>query len=222
MALIEAPVFQRPDIKILRQNGRAGTAGCVVRRVSDNQLYLLSNAHVMGWAGNPAKDQGVVLIADGPNGAVRPIADLGENDWSPRLGASGTQRFDAAIAKLRDQNDPAIQRIGKPKIMSTIIKEGMAVSMTGARSGGPIHSVLIDATFDLELKLHRFDGKDIPYKFNPLFLCRKPFSIPGDSGSAVYDANGALIGLSLGGSPAGSVFCSAELIFERFGLVAAG
>jgi hypothetical protein len=225
MPLTPSPVFQRPDIMIQRPDGRPGTAGCVVRRVSDNQLYLLSNAHVMGWGGNPVKDHGTVLITDGTNGAVRPIAVLGEDDWSPHWpphqGESTTQRFDAAIAKLLNQDDPAIQRIGVPNTMNTLIKEGMPVHMTGARSGGPIHSVLIDATFDLELKLHLYNGKDIPYAFNPLFLCRKPFSVPGDSGSAVYDANGALIGLILGSCAEGSVFCRADLIFERFGLVPA-
>lgn len=201
----------------MRHDGRPGTAGCIVRRKSDNQLYLLSNAHVMAWSGDPTQLGDPIFIQDGTNGSQRQIAVLEE--WSPHENVQGVQPFDAAIARLLNQNDHAIARIGTPRVISSIVDKDMKVRMTGARSGGPIHSVIDDATFDLELKLHRHDGLDVPFKFKPLFLCRPPFSIPGDSGSAVYDANGALIGLINGGCPEGSVFCRADLIFERFGLV---
>ena len=210
--------FRRPDLKICRLDGRPGTAGCIVRRKLDNQLYLLSNAHVMGWTGEPSSPGDPIFIQDDVTGGEREIARL--EDWAPHEDALGSQPFDAAIARLVNQNDPAIERIGVPKACNTLIDEGMKVHMTGARSG-PGHSVIQDVTFELQVRLHRHDGMDVPFKFTSLILCHPTFSDHGDSGSAVYDANGALIGLISGGCSEGSVFCRADLIFERFGLIPA-
>jgi hypothetical protein len=46
------------------------------------------------------------------------------------------------------------------------------------------------------------------------------FSLDGDSGSAVYDSTGALIGIIVGWSEQGSAFCPIQAIMTKLDLTA--
>jgi hypothetical protein len=212
--------YQRRDIQIQRDAAGIGTAGCILRGRSDGKLYLLSAAHVMAWnVDRPPSPQDPISIFD-TDGNRRQIATL--VDWAPRLDEAEPHRMDAAIAILSDQSDPAIDLIGRPKKKSSFFSPGDRVTMTGAHSGTTWSQISEDAV-SLATTYHRGDQAEFSMTLMPLVKCNAaasaPFTRGGDSGAAVYNDRGALIGLVVGGDASYSLFCCIDYIFERFDLM---
>jgi hypothetical protein len=191
-----------PDVTV-------GTFGCLVQKQNDGDgLYILSNSHVLansglGTAGDPIVQPGK---RDGGMAPADILAELAE--WSPFQFTSGTfpNRVDAAIAKVLapDQVKSAIRRIGVPKGVSRYVRRGMHVQKTG-RTTDYTTGVIKDVNFRAALTYEKPDGSLGRVGFRDQVLCTR-YTAGGDSGSAVLNMQGKIVGLHFAGSEMTSVF----------------
>jgi len=198
-----------PGHSVGHLNITAGTFGCLVRKRGDpTTLYILSNSHVLA-------DEGVGSVGDpivqpGPlDGGVAPadvIAALAE--WVPFQfsSASYPNLVDAAIARV---NDPAavdafIRLIGVPVGVSTTVRRGMRVQKTG-RTTDYTQGIIRDVNLRLALDYKRPGGGTGRVGLRDQVLCTR-YTAGGDSGSAVLNMKGRVVGLHFAGSPSSSIF----------------
>ncbi|MCS6962733.1 hypothetical protein [Thermoflexus sp.] len=215
-----------PGVSIGHPLVTAGTFGCLVRRGSE--VFILSNNHVLaatnrGRPGDRIRQPGPV---DGGTVADE-IAELAEfvpirfgdepaacpwverfvrwlNELLRLIGSShrlqavrrqaAINEVDAAIARPFRSNDitPAILQIGIPKGVATPTL-GMEVQKFGRTTRytrGRIIQVDVTANVDYDGRVATFQGQ----------VMAGAMSAPGDSGSAILDLNGRLVGLLFAGS----------------------
>lgn len=220
-----------PGASIGHYRVTAGTFGCLVRR--EDSVFILSNNHVLadvnqGRAGDsilqpgPADggtaDDRIAVLADYVPldfGTAEPECSIA--DWSARLlnyvaGAFGSRhklravkqtpgvnRVDAALAEpvSPDVVTREILHIGAPTGTATGAL-GEAVQKTGRTSGytrGTITQIDATVRIDYEGPSALFTGQ----------LVASPMSQRGDSGSAVLDTAGRVVGLLFAGSEAATI-----------------
>lgn len=218
----------RPGISMGNVQITAGTFGCVVSR--GGIRLILSNNHVLADGNNAALGSVVVQpgTLDGGRATTDRIGVLAESARivfdtdtdpvpppSPQPGgcsalvtrffgepkqllapynARGANKVDCALCKPDDEAliSPDILGIGIPLgvVMGTL---GMAVQKSGRTTGytrGEIEQIDVTSRIDYGGKFATFTGQ----------LLAGAMSQPGDSGSAVLDMNGNVIGLLFAGS----------------------
>ncbi|HEX7335492.1 MAG TPA: hypothetical protein VF290_28620 [Pyrinomonadaceae bacterium] len=200
--------------------GESGTIGYFCTRKSKlprpNQLYLLSNTHVLADVGKPGIDDSDLIMQPSPGERTgnRPIGAL--VNFSPIVFDGNLEtpnRIDAAIAKLwgTQQHKLVIPLIGTVDgfVEKKDIQLGEAVCKFGRTTGyteGCIFSIYLDIWI-------RYDrtGQSAFFKDQLLIEPSQPafpkFVRPGDSGSLVSDQHQHAIGLIFGGTsevPAGT------------------
>jgi hypothetical protein len=217
-----------PGVSLGHYRITAGTFGCLVRR--GGEVFILSNNHVLADVNHG--QQGDNILQPGPadgGTAGDPIATLADYvpldfgtappecsvaEWSARLlntiagafGSShqlravkqtaGVNRVDAALARplFPDLVDNEILYIGVPTGVGAATL-GTEVQKTGRTTGHTRGTITqIDATL-------RVDYEGSPALFTGQ-LVAGPMSQPGDSGSAVLDMDGRVVGLLFAGSDA--------------------
>lgn len=220
-----------PGVSIGHYRVTAGTFGCLVRRGSD--VFILSNNHVLadvnrGRPGDPilqpgpadggmADDRIAVLAEYVPLdfGMSQPECSIAE--WSAKVlncvaGALGSRHRLRAVKQTPGENrvDAALARPLSPALVSNEILHigaprgvgaaalGMAVQKTG-RSTGHTRGVItqIDATMRID-----YDGPSALFTGQ---LVASPMSRRGDSGAAVLDMEGRVVGLLFAGSDAATI-----------------
>lgn len=187
----------------------AGTFGCLVRLNGDKDgLYILSNSHVLANQGIAKK--GDVIIQPGDfDGGKYPGDEIAKLfDWVPFqfTATSYPNLVDAAVAKVNDNNSvtSAIQKIGVPKGISKTLRREMKVQKTG-RTTDYTTGVIKDVDYRLALDYKRPGGGEDRVGLRDQVLCTR-FTAGGDSGSAVLNSNGSVVGLHFAGSPSSSIF----------------
>jgi predicted chitinase len=230
----DRPTYDIPELTIIRSHGTPGTAGCIVAKRGTTDRFLLSCAHVMAWNIKEPASPGNQIVGPAVDREANPdpgasvIATL--EAWSPREeDADGAfLDCDAAVARLGANVSPALlQQIGTPANFSPAVGEGNLVWHRGARSGRHEGKVRC-AHFAFTGHYEGLQGSQRSFTLSDLVLCEatspadQPFSVGGDSGSAVYrssrDGSPILVGLIVGGASGGSVFCRIGKVFDRFGL----
>ncbi len=216
----------RPGISMGNVQITAGTFGCVVSR--GGTRLILSNNHVLADSNNAALGSIIVQpgAVDGGRAATDRIGVLAEfprivfdNETDPApppqpggcgafaarlfgeprqqlapFNVRGANKVDCALCKPDDDAliSPDILDIGIPKgvVMGTL---GLAVQKSGRTTSytrGEIEQIDVTSRIDFGGKFATFTGQ----------LLAGAMSQPGDSGSAVLDMNGNVIGLLFAGS----------------------
>ncbi|HEX5103001.1 MAG TPA: trypsin-like serine protease [Pirellulaceae bacterium] len=193
-----------------------GTFGCLVRKKGQKSLYILSNSHVLA-------DEGVAKIGDAIiqpgdfDGGKAPgdvIAELA--DWAPfQFTTTGYPNLvDAAIAKVKKAADvtSAVRLIGVPKGVSKFVRRGMQVQKTGRTTDYTV-GVIKDINYRLALRYKKPGGGTGRVGLGDQVLCTR-YTAGGDSGSAVFNMSGKVVGLHFAGSPSTSVFNRIEHVLS--------
>jgi hypothetical protein len=190
-----------------------GTFGCLVRkRGNDEDLFILSNSHVLANSGVCRKGD-VIVQPGGYDGGSAPkdvIATLAE--WVPFHDDTAMRNLvDAAIAKVKDPSSvgAAIKEIGMPTGVSIVVRRGMRVQKTG-RTTGYTQGLITDVDYRMRLNY----GPGVGYVgLRDLVLCTR-YTSGGDSGSAVLSMSKRLVGLHFAGSPSTSIFCRIRHVID--------
>jgi N-acetylmuramoyl-L-alanine amidase len=179
-----------------------GTLGCLVQfRGAPNQVFLLSASHVLAPAGF---QHGEPVHRAAPDGGETgpPIAHV---TWGTGidLGSDAWNMADAALAQvIPGEVEPAIAHWGTPRHFSFIAALETRVMMTGAVSGQRTGTV-IDTDFQVTVPAeHALGGRTVRYAGQILVGAEsgEAFSQAGDSGAAVLDSAGQVVGLLVGGT----------------------
>lgn len=185
-----------------------GTFGCLVRKTGDNTtLYILSNSHVLADEGLANVGDDIIQPgrADGGRSPADRIARLAEFVPFQFTATTFPNVVDAAIARVRTQDvTSAIRIIGVPKGASTVVRRGMQVQKTGRTTDHTI-GVIKDINFRTALQYKKPGGGKGRVGFFDQVLCTR-YTAGGDSGSAVLNMNGSVVGLHFAGSPTTSTF----------------
>ncbi len=209
-----------PGFSIGHFDTRYGTLGCLVRRAEKEQLYVLSNAHVLANYG--LARQGDRIIQPGPADATgtdgNVIAHLEDSVPFIFSETGHPNLVDAAIARVTSSRivDPRIRLIGIPRGVSRFLKEGMTVQKTG-RTTDYTRGVIKDIDFQLSLQYKRTKTRRSRVGFRGQALCTK-FTEEGDSGAAILNLNKQVIGLHLAGSESVSVFSRIGFVIDSLGI----
>lgn len=197
----------------------SGTLGAVVRKPSEPQaLYVLSNSHVIGQYGLAAP--GAPVLRPSAKLEGRMPGDLFA-DYVQSIpftfSSEGFYNFaDAAIARVRSpaQLDAAIPGIGVPKGVNHLVRVGDRVRAVGAASGYG-EGFVKDVDFRFWMNYLRAPGQVGRVGFRDQVLCTS-YSKEGDSGAAVLNAGGELVGLHFAGTNDGGNPCS---VFSPIGRI---
>jgi hypothetical protein len=186
-----------------------GTFGCLVRKQGQpDKLYVLSNSHVLANEGlGRAGD--VIIQAGKFDGGVQPddvLCELAEfvpfqftEDDFPNL-------VDAAIAAVKNPSEvtSAVNLIGVPKGVSTVVRRGMKVRKCGRTTDLTIGEIK-DVDYRLPMFYKNGNGGSGRAGMRDQVLCTR-YTAGGDSGSAVFNMDGKIVGLHFAGSPSSSIF----------------
>jgi S1-C subfamily serine protease len=186
-----------------------GTLGCLVTVKGDKKgLYILSNSHILANEG--VANKGDIIIQPGrydggnaPNDVIAKLFEWVQFQFTP----SGFPNLvDAAIAKVNKKKDvvSAIYKIGIPKGVSTFVRRGMRVQKTGRTTDYTIGEIR-DVDYRLALNYKIPSGGSGRVGLSDQVLCTR-YTAGGDSGSAVLNMSGKVVGLHFAGSPSSSIF----------------
>jgi hypothetical protein len=171
-----------------------GTVGFLALTRHDRRLVIVTSHHVLFGSGARASDP-VWLIGE-------TTTRLGQNGY----GRIGRMRFDAteifvdcAVALLDD--DVMASRVVNADTVATVPEPGAHVYKTGAATG-MTEGVVIDIDYTERAVV---DGvaQDAPRQILVRSRTSGGFTADGDSGAALRDERGALVGLLWGVTPSG-------------------
>lgn len=187
----------------------AGTFGCLVRKKGKPELYILSNSHVLANEGF-CKAGDVILQFAKFDGGAQPADVLCElAEWVPfTFSDDGFDNLvDAAIAKVLQPAEvtSAVNLIGVPKGISTVVRRGMKVKKCG-RTTDLTTGEITDVDYRLPMTYKTADGQGTGrVGLRDQVLCTR-YTAGGDSGAAVFNMNDEIVGLHFAGSPSTSIF----------------
>jgi hypothetical protein len=174
---------------------------------------VLSACHVLALAGNA--QVGDVIVEPGrPHAAASPFAVLA--DFEPLKNDDTINPYDAAIARLHNKTDVTanIPQIGiKPDPVEAV--EYQSVRKYGAGTGqtlGVVTAVRSRARLELGTDSFLFDN------VIKVVGAGRPFSVGGDSGAVVVDAQTRRpVGLIIGGDYMATYLSPIGPVLQRFG-----
>lgn len=188
----------------------AGTFGCLVKERKSDQVFILSNNHVLANS-NKAK-RGDAILQPGPHdGGKNPqdrIASL--EKWEEIKFDGQTNLIDAALAKPEKVNlvKSEIILIGKIKGQEKA-RVGMKVQKTGRTTGYTIGVIRdINATIKVD-----YDGQVALFQNQ---IMTSAMSSGGDSGSLVLERKNKVIGLLFAGSEVVTLLNPIITVLETF------
>jgi hypothetical protein len=199
-----------------------GTFGCLVRKRGEpDNLYVLSNSHVLANQG-VCKAGDVVLQAGKNDGGLNPddvLCELAE--WVPfQFADEGFPNLvDAAIARVRNPEEVTsfVNQIGVPQGVSTVVRRGMLVRKSGRTTDLTIGQIK-DVDYRLPMFYKTADGEGTGRAgLRDQVLCTR-YTAPGDSGSAVFNMQGKIVGLHFAGSSSTSIFNKIGHVLEALGI----
>jgi hypothetical protein len=220
-----------PGVSVGHYGITAGTFGCLVQR--REETFILSNNHVLADTNKGKKGDAILQPSPSDGGTandrIATLADYVPIDFGttesecPIAGSSakllnyvakafgsshqlqaikqtdGTNQVDAALAR------PLTPELVKNEILGIGTPTGLGEATLGmqvqkaGRTTGHTHGTItqIDATVRID-----YSGASALFTEQ---LITSPMSRPGDSGSAVLDMNGRVVGLLFGGSDAATI-----------------
>lgn len=194
-----------------------GTFGCLVKkRGTDGPLYILSNSHVLAKSGTGAV-RDTIIQPGRADGGRRPTDNLARlEQWVPfQFSPTGYPNLvDAAIARVARRSVRSdIRIIGRPPVgVSNAIRRGMRVQKVG-RTTDYTTGVVTDVNYRLALRYPKPGGGAGRVGLRDQILCTR-YTAGGDSGSAVLNSRGRIVGLHFAGSPSTSIFNRIKNVFQ--------
>ncbi len=211
-----------PGFGVGHPNITVGTFGCLVRkRGQPNTLYVLSNTHVLADEGLAAVNDPILQPGRFDGGAA-PADVLGKLvQWVPFTFSASTfpaGNVDAAIAEVKkSQVTSLIRKIGVPKGVSSVRRIDMKVQKTGRTTDYTI-GVIRDVNYRFALDYPQpGGGGPARVGFRDQVLCTR-YTAGGDSGSAVLNMSGKVVGLHFAGSPSSSIFHPIQAVLAALDL----
>lgn len=209
-----------PGCSIGHPRSSAGTFGCLVRKVGQVQaLHILSNSHVLALNGFATVGDEIIQPGKDNDGSVPQDVIAALSGSVPfEFSARGFPNLvDAAIAKVKKKDvKSAIPQIGLPKGISKVVREGMRVQKTGCATGYTL-GVIRDVDYLRALNYSKGRRRKGRVGLKNLVLCTR-YTADGDSGSAVLNMQGKVVGLHFAGSPSSSIFCRISHVFDALGI----
>lgn len=199
-----------------------GTFGCLVRKRDEpDNLYVLSNSHVLANQGFCTAGD-IVLQAGKHDGGLDPddvLCELAE--WVPfEFTDDGFPNLvDAAIARVRNPEEVTsfVNLLGVPKGVSTVVRRGMLVRKAGRTTDLTIGEIK-DVDYRLPMSYKTPDGEGTGrVGLRDQVLCTR-YTAPGDSGSAVFNTQGKIVGLHFAGSTSTSIFNKIGNVLDALGI----
>ena len=198
-----------------------GTFGCLVRKKgAKDTLYVLSNSHVLANQG-VAKAKDPIIQAGVMDGGKTPddlLCELAE--WVPFQFTADDypNKVDAAIARVLKKKDvtSAVRLIGVPKGVSTVVRRGMQVRKSGRTTDLTVGEIK-DVDYRLALNYKKPGGGTGRVGLTDQVLCTR-YTDGGDSGSAVFNQSGKIIGLHFAGSTSASIFNRIGNVLDALGI----
>ena len=193
-----------------------GTFGCLVRKNNNTRtLYMLSNSHVLANEGVAQKGDTIIQPGDYDGGKDPDDKIAVLDDWVPFqfTDLSYPNLVDAAIAKVKKSDvTSAIRIIGVPNGVSNIVRIGTKVQKTG-RTTDYTTGVVTDVNYRLALNFLKPGGGSGRVGLQDQVLCTR-YTAGGDSGSAVVNMGGNVVGLHFAGSPSTSIFNKIQHVLD--------
>lgn len=184
----------------------AGTLGCFVRRRSDNQVFILSNNHVLANENDAAGGDAIIQPGDA-DGGRRPRDRIGTLDRFVKLRKRSINLVDCALASLNAGigfNHARLTGIGDLAGVGPDAIEDVAVAKVGRTTGTTRGKV---TAFEIDNVIVGYDMGNL--RFDDQIEIEgagdAAFSDGGDSGSLIVD--GDKLGVALlfaGGDQGGS------------------
>lgn len=194
--LVPAGSLLREGIGIANVRGVPGTAGFLALTLHEQRLVLVTTQHVLAAAGAPTDAPVSVINAAG---VLEPIGTAG---WSRRGTVHHEDRdvhVDCAVVAL-DERATMQQLI--PDVTTSPPCTGARVTKIGAATGAT-EGVVIDNAFDAQARMAG-RAHAAPRQILVRSATRgRPFSSAGDSGAALRDGSGAIVGLLWGATASG-------------------
>lgn len=196
-----------PGCGIGHPTATAGTLGAFVRRPDDDDLFILSNSHVIADYGLAAIDDPILQPGASDDGTcvdeVGKLADVVPFEYS----ATGfPNRVDAAIARIKPAlTEGPIRLLGtQPAGVTTNLRRGMHVHKVG-RTSDLTTGIIQDVNFRMSINYKSSPTGQSRAGFREQVLCTR-FTEPGDSGALVLSSSNRAVGLHFAGSTSASVF----------------
>jgi hypothetical protein len=184
-----------PGACIANARGVPGTLGCFALTRHDRRRVIVTSHHVLFGSGARENDP-VWLMGE-------TTTRLGHNGYGRigRVGCDGTEVFvDCAVALLDD--DVTASRIVNADTVAAVPEPGTYVYKTGAVTG-MTEGVVIDIDYTERAVVDGVE-QDAPRQMLVRSRTSGCFSADGDSGAALRDERGALVGLLWGVTPSGA------------------
>lgn len=211
----------QPGVGLGHFNTTVGTFGCLVKkRGTKGPLYILSNSHVLALSGTASVGDDILQPGHYDGGRRRTDVIGSLEQWIPfQFSNNGyPNQVDAAIAKVkRSQVNRDIRIIGRAPIgVSNAIRRGMKVQKVG-RTTDYTTGIVTDVNYRLHLSYSRPGGGKGRVGLKDQILCTR-YTAGGDSGSAVLNSRGRIVGLHFAGSPSTSIFNRISNVFRALNL----
>jgi hypothetical protein len=196
-----------------------GSCGLLVRKIDDpTGQYLLSAAHVLStlpWS----------EMVDGAS--VHGVSDLDGNDAVAvatlcnvtSFNTASAAQGDAAVAKLTVKNMSGDVGPIIPKGVSGFISEDIGVRMYSAAQGKLCEGTVKKVRQKGALDYFAPDGRRVPINFSDYVICDYQ-SMPGDSGSPVFNVLNHVVGIHIWGdqNKSESIFLPVKPLMDFFRL----
>jgi len=198
----------------------AGTLGLVVYG-PNNDLYILSNAHVIAMNSKARfLPLGTAVLQPGTYDGGTAEDKVGELYKYIKItfGPKGKNYADAAIAKITI-SDYLVGEVLDSDDQSTYTISGVTEVSVGdrVRKSGRTTGVTVSTVFDVNATVKVWYTNSKWAIFYDQILVYQPFIESGDSGSPV-DKDGAFVGLVFAGSSTTAVVCKAKYIVSDLGI----
>ncbi len=194
-----ADTVLRSGARITNARGIPGTLGCLAVTLNDRRLVLLSSHHVL-FGDNAAEQQPVRLAGDKTSTLV---ARSRHGKWGDLRYGDADVHVDCATAELVEQAPPKGWHVQDDQPGDDVaIIAGKRVSKLGAGTG-LTHGVIADPNYT---ERARVDGRVRSTRGQILVEPLEPgerFTGVGDSGAALCDESGAVLGLLWGADARG-------------------
>ena len=185
-------------IRIQAEDGAIGTVSCAMRGY-DFKTYLICAAHVMASRiHQPSSNEDPIYLLDSTGRRQQQIATL--NKWMPQVTFENQLvTMDAAIAVLAEGQHQVLQKINwSETIFQGDVTDGQRLRVATPRGLIPLQAR--SAPFSCDGTFHTGHASEFTVTLTDLIACDEVASsvIDGDSGGAVFDANGTVVGIVYG------------------------